>query len=102
VTRGRNRFRVVPVSKEPAAIIELIDILLFKASAIYTDSIFLLGNAVGRVRELLVSRNFAPGNAGVPFDMDVICHALAILRSTIATREQGAPPATREPLEAPT
>lgn len=35
---------------------------------------------------MMVAGNFAPGNAGVPFYMDVICPALAITLVIIATR----------------
>src|SRR6266404_6578215 len=47
--------------------------LSFKAGAVCAASIFLLGDAVGHVREMVVARNFAPGNAGVAFYMDIIC-----------------------------
>jgi len=56
--------------------------LAFKAAAVCAASIFLLGDAIGHVRQMMVAGNFAPGNAGVPFYMDVICPALVI----IATR----------------
>src|ERR1700761_1266236 len=52
--------------------------LEFKAAAVCAASIFLLGDAVGHVREMAVAGNFAPGNAGVPFYMDVICPVLSI------------------------
>jgi hypothetical protein len=50
----------------------------FKAAAVCAASIFLLGDAVGHVREMVGTGNFAPGNAGVPFYMDLICPLLAI------------------------
>jgi hypothetical protein len=59
----------------------------FKAAAISAASIFLLGDAVGHVRQMMIAGNFAPGNAGVPFYMDVICPLLAIVLLVIATRE---------------
>lgn len=37
---------------------------------------------------MIVAGNFAPGNAGVPFYMDVICPLLAIVFLTIAARER--------------
>ncbi len=52
--------------------------LNFKAATVSIASIFLLGDAVGHVREMMVAGNFAPGNAGVPFYMDIICPLLAI------------------------
>jgi hypothetical protein len=52
--------------------------LAFKAAAVCAASIFLLGDAIGHVRQMMLAGNFAPGNAGVPFYMDVVCPALAI------------------------
>lgn len=57
----------------------------FKAAAVYAASIFLLGDAVGHVRQMVATGNFAPGNAGVPFYMDVICPLLAIAFLATAT-----------------
>jgi hypothetical protein len=51
----------------------------FKAAAVCAASIFLLGDAVGHIREMAVAGNFAPGNAGLPFYMDIICPTLAII-----------------------
>jgi hypothetical protein len=64
--------------------------LAFKAAAVSASSIFLLGDAVGHVRELMAAGNFAPGNAGLPFYIDVICPAPAIGLLTIATRQSTA------------
>jgi hypothetical protein len=61
--------------------------LNFKAGAISAASIFLLGDAVGHVKQMLIAGNFAPGNAGVPFYMDVICPLLAIALLVIAKRQ---------------
>jgi hypothetical protein len=52
--------------------------LPFKAAAVWSSSIFLLGDAVGHVHQMLAAGNFAPGNAGVPFFMDIICPMLTI------------------------
>ena len=60
--------------------------LNFKAAAVGAASIFLLGDAVGHVRQMMVARNFAPGNAGLPFYMDIICPVLAIVFLTLAKR----------------
>jgi hypothetical protein len=60
--------------------------LNFKAAAVVAASIFLLGDAVGHVKQMLIEGNFAPGNAGVPFYMDIICSALAIALLVIAKR----------------
>jgi hypothetical protein len=62
--------------------------LAFKAAAVCAASVFLLGDAIGHVRQMIVAGNFAPGNAGVPFYMDIICSALAIILVIIATRRQ--------------
>ena len=50
----------------------------FQAAVVTTASIFLLGDAIGHVRQMIVAGNFAPGNAGVPFYLDVACPLLAI------------------------
>ena len=60
--------------------------LSFKAAAVCAASIFLLGDAVGHVHEMLDAGNFAPGNAGVPFYMDLIYPLLAITLLIIASR----------------
>jgi len=62
--------------------------LEFKAAAISAASVFLLGDAVGHIHQMLSSGNFAPGNAGVPFYMDIICPLLAIALLAIAKRER--------------
>jgi hypothetical protein len=62
--------------------------LAFKAAAVCAASVFLLGDAIGHVRQMIVAGNFAPGNAGVPFYMDIICPALAIILVIITTRQQ--------------
>ncbi len=62
--------------------------LPFKAAAVCAASIFLLGDAIGHIREMTVAGNFAPGNAGLPFYMDVICPTLAIVLVIIAKRRQ--------------
>jgi hypothetical protein len=41
-------------------------------------SIFYLGGAVGRVREMVVKRNFSAGNAGPVFVFDVAAPVLLI------------------------
>ena len=61
--------------------------LAFKAASVCAASVFLLGDAVGHLREMIVAGNFAPGNAGLPFYMDIICPLLAIVLLTIAMRQ---------------
>jgi hypothetical protein len=60
--------------------------LPFKAAGVCTASIFLLGDAVGHLHQMLEAGNFAPGNAGVPFFMDVICPMLSIVLLAAAWR----------------
>jgi hypothetical protein len=60
--------------------------LPFKAAAVCAASIFLLGDAVGHVHQMLEAGNFAPGNAGVPFFMDVLCPVLSIVLLAAAWR----------------
>jgi len=61
----------------------------FQAAAVCTASIFLLGDAIGHVRQMIDTGNFAPGNAGVPFYMDIVCPVLAIVLLLIACRSAG-------------
>ena len=60
----------------------------FKAAAVCAASIFLLGDAVGHVRQMVAAGNFAPGNAGVPFFMDVIGPVLSIALLAMAVRKR--------------
>ncbi len=62
--------------------------LNFKAAAVSAASIFLLGDAIGHVRQMMIAGNFAPGNAGVPFYMDIICPVLAIALVVLARRQR--------------
>ena len=54
------------------------------------SSIFLLGDAVGHVKQMLVAGNFAPGNAGVPFYSDIAFPLLAIVLLMIVRRSRAA------------
>ncbi len=58
----------------------------FKAAAVTAASVFLLGDAVGHVREMVIGGNFQPGNAGVPFYTDILCPLLAIALLIVAPR----------------
>jgi hypothetical protein len=58
--------------------------LEFKAWAVMVSFIALLGDAVGHIRQMLDAHNFAPGNAGVVFYMDIACPLLAVLLLRIA------------------
>jgi hypothetical protein len=63
----------------------------FKAAVVIINAIFLLGDAIGRVRQMIVADNFAPGNAGVPFFGDLIFPALSIILLIIVQRSEAAP-----------
>ena len=65
--------------------------LEFKAAAVLASSIFLIGDAIGHVKQMLVAGNFAPGNAGVPFYSDIVFPLLAIILLAIVRRSQAAP-----------
>jgi hypothetical protein len=52
--------------------------LSFKTAAVLAASVFLIGDAVGHIHQMLGAGNFSPGNAGVPFYTDIICPILAI------------------------
>ncbi len=62
----------------------------FKAAAVLASSIFLLGDAVGHVKQMIVAGNFASGNAGVPFYSDIIFPVLAIILLIIVRRSEAA------------
>jgi hypothetical protein len=53
--------------------------LAFKAAAVMVASIALFGDAIGHVRQMISAHNFAPGNAGLVFYMDIGCPLLAFL-----------------------
>jgi hypothetical protein len=50
----------------------------FWLATIVAFSIYYLGAAVGHVREMITSKNFAPGNAGYAFWFDVLAPAVLI------------------------
>jgi hypothetical protein len=62
--------------------------LSFKAAAVLAASVFLLGDAVGHVHQMLSAGNFSPGNAGVPFYTDIVCPVLAIVLLFLAQRQR--------------
>jgi disulfide bond formation protein DsbB len=62
--------------------------LSFKAAAVCAASVFLLGDAIGHIHQMIAANNFAPGNAGLPFYMDIICPVLAIGLLMVATRQR--------------
>jgi hypothetical protein len=62
----------------------------FKAAVVIVNAIFLLGDAIGHVRQMIAEGNFASGNAGVPFVGDLIFPALSILLLIIVRRSEAA------------
>jgi hypothetical protein len=62
----------------------------FKAAAVMVSSIFLLGDALGHVKQMIVAGNFASGNAGVPFYSDIAFPVLAIILLMIVRRSEAA------------
>ena len=64
--------------------------LSFKAAVVMINAIFLAGDAVGHVRQMIAADNFAPGNAGTPFFTDIILPVLTIALLLAAHRSQRA------------
>jgi hypothetical protein len=63
----------------------------FKAAAVMVNAIFLLGDAIGHVKQMIFAGNFASGNAGVPFYADIAFPVLAIILLMIVRRSEAAP-----------
>jgi hypothetical protein len=63
----------------------------FKAAVVMVNAIFLLGDAIGHLRQMIAADNFAPGNAGVPFFGDLIFPTLSIILLIIVQRSEAAP-----------
>ena len=79
---GEERFRCIEV-----AAFRSYDLRL---AAIVGPSLFTLGAAAGHIREMVEHGNFAPGNAGVIFYMDILIPAFG-LGLLYATRRRSAP-----------
>ncbi len=77
-----------------------------RLAAIIGPAIFMLGAAAGHVYQMITAHNFAPGNAGVIFYMDIVIPAFGLLllllqhrlrrsgdgnRSTVWTRWETSP-----------
>ena len=62
----------------------------FKAAAVMVNAIFLLGDAIGHVEQMVAAGNFAPGNAGVPFIGDLAFPVLALILLIIVQRSEAA------------
>jgi hypothetical protein len=63
----------------------------FKAAVVIVNAIFLLGDAIGHVGQMIAAGNFAPGNAGVPFLDDLILPVLTLILLIIVQRSESAP-----------
>ncbi|MGB7975916.1 MAG: DUF6790 family protein [Roseiarcus sp.] len=63
----------------------------FKAAAVTVNAIFLLGDAIGHVEQMVATGDFAPGNAGVPFIGDLAFPALALILLIVVQRSGSAP-----------
>ena len=60
--------------------------LPFQAAAVIAASVALLGDAAGHVLQMLAAGNFAPGNAGAIFWLDIIVPVLALALLATAWR----------------
>jgi len=63
----------------------------FKAAVVIINAIFLLGDAIGHVRQMIAEANFASGNAGAPFIGDLVFPALSIILLIIVQQSNAAP-----------
>ncbi len=64
--------------------------LSFKAAVVMINAIFLLGDAFGHVKQMIVAGNFAPGNAGTPFVMDIVLPVATLALLMAARRREPA------------
>jgi hypothetical protein len=69
-----------------AAVLSFWRDLSFKAAVVMINATFLLGDAYGHVKQMVVAGNFAPGNAGTPFFTDVILPVATIALLRVARR----------------
>ncbi len=71
----------------------LVGLLAFRGShglrigAVVGPSIFLLGAAAGHIRQMIVARNFAPGNAGIILYMDIIVPVIGLILLGLEQRD---------------
>jgi hypothetical protein len=63
----------------------------FKAAVVIINAIFLMGDAIGHVGQMIAAGNFASGNAGVPFLDDLILPVLTLILLIIVQRSESAP-----------
>jgi hypothetical protein len=50
----------------------------FRAATVLVNAIFLLGNSVGYVRRMTATGNFASGNDGPAFSLDITLHVATV------------------------
>ena len=62
--------------------------LSFKAAVVIVNAIFLFGDAVGHVKQMIVAGNFAPGNAGAPFVLDIVLPVATVALLVVAQRAE--------------
>ena len=58
----------------------------FRAATVLVNAIFLLGDAVGHVRQIMIAGNFAPRNAGLVFYLDIILPLATIVLLLLCRR----------------
>jgi hypothetical protein len=68
----------------------------FKAAVVIINAIFLLGDAVGHVGQMISAGNFASGNAGVPFIGDLVLPVLSLILLIIVQRSEAAERVSQE------
>jgi len=59
-----------------------------RLAAIVGPSVFTLGAAVGHIREMVTTHNFAPGNAGIIFYMDFVIPLIGFTLLWLSRRRQ--------------
>ena len=62
--------------------------LPFKTAAVSASGIWLFGDAVGHVQQMIQAGNFAPGNAGLPFVFDIVLPILSVILLAVAWRRR--------------
>ncbi len=60
----------------------------FRGAVVLVNAIFLLGDAAGHVRQMIAAGNFAPGNAGPVFYLDIILPVLTIALLLMSRRSR--------------
>ena len=60
----------------------------FRAAVVLVNAIFLLGDAAGHVRQMIAAGNFAPGNAGPVFYLDIILPVLTLALLMMSKRSR--------------